>query len=162
VSDIIAFAPFQLTSSHFLKMQTHSQTHMTSWLGLAKERISVMSSFFRFCSASAASCSAGIAEARPSSASAFWMAILSVRTASSSSLVLATSCLATASSVLALILLSISSHSADFACTTTVFSASSFCIFDTSSAAWMSLERPPSRRCVISELSLRLLPSCVL
>lgn len=49
-------------------------------LGLANDRISVISSFFRLFSASAAASRAGIASAKANSASLFWRAITSLST----------------------------------------------------------------------------------
>ena len=119
----------------FLRICTHSHTFSTAAGGLANALISVISSFRRFFSASAAASSAGIALARSSSASCFSTAIRAESTWSCSSFAAAASCFASTSAVLVVITSRSSFTSFVVRSTTTFDSDRVACITDTSFAA---------------------------
>mmetsp|Transcript_1271 Transcript_1271/g.4715 ORF Transcript_1271/g.4715 Transcript_1271/m.4715 type:complete len:216 (+) Transcript_1271:3986-4633(+) len=158
-SAIMPFAPFHDTSLTLRRMHTHSATLATCGCGLAKERISVISSFLRLLRASAAASSAGIASASAASASSFSTAIFAELSTSCSSFLAATSCFASTSAVLVVITSSSSLHSVVFWSTTALASVSVICILSTSSAAWISFCNPPSSRAESSPIRARLLDS---
>ena len=142
----ISFAPAQLISFSFFRICTHSHVFCTAGGGLENALISVMSSFFKFLSASAAASSAGIAFARSSSASCFSTAMRAESTLSCSSFAAAAVCLVSTSAVLCVITSRSSFTSTAFAFTSTFALDRSVCIVETSVAAWISFCRPPSRR----------------
>mmetsp|Transcript_18752 Transcript_18752/g.47565 ORF Transcript_18752/g.47565 Transcript_18752/m.47565 type:complete len:204 (-) Transcript_18752:535-1146(-) len=158
-SAIMDLAPPQLTSLRPRSTTTHSHTFCTRMCGLAKERISVMSSLRRSCSAAAASSSAGMASSSAASASAFSTAMFSESILSCASLSTAALALVSTSVVLLAMTSSSSLHSLVACSTTTLASLSSFCIASTSVAAWISFCSPPLRRPAMSSIILRLVCS---
>mmetsp|Transcript_26873 Transcript_26873/g.58594 ORF Transcript_26873/g.58594 Transcript_26873/m.58594 type:complete len:216 (+) Transcript_26873:3955-4602(+) len=156
-SAIMPLAPFQLTSLMLRRITTHSHTFCTWGGGFTKERISVISSFFSPCSASAAASRAGMAATSAVSASSLSAAIATACVERSASFWEAASDLALTTTVDLLMLVMSSLHSLVFWSTTTLASLSVTCILSTSSEAWISLVNPPFRRAAMSPSSVRLL-----
>mmetsp|Transcript_38450 Transcript_38450/g.64609 ORF Transcript_38450/g.64609 Transcript_38450/m.64609 type:complete len:216 (-) Transcript_38450:3456-4103(-) len=155
-SAIMPFAPFQLTSLMLRRITTHSHTFCTTGGGFTKDLISVISSFLSPCRASAAASSAGMAATSAVSASSLSAAISVLWMMRSASFSLAASLFLLTMTVLSLMLEMSSLHSLVFWSTTIFASFSVMLILSTSSAAWMSLLRPPLRRSDISPMVWRL------
>lgn len=154
-SDIIALAPFQLTSLPPLSSTTHMHTSVTTCAGLAKDLSSVMSSLRRLDSASAAWASAGSASSSAASASDFSMAIRAESTSSWLSLAVASVERVSATVVFSAMSSSIALTSMDLASTSFLAPCSLMAIASTSVAACTSLLSPPSRRVIMLSIFLR-------